>query len=339
MPLTAREACDAGLLDGVCYEDELPRHLGTANGPGVLIPWEQARRRLVRPRRWHSRKSIGVVSLEGAIVSGPSRQLPLPIPLPLPLPSAQAGSSTLIQQLRAAAGDKHLAGVIVHVDSPGGSALASDLIWREITHLRRVKPVVVYMSNSAASGGYYVSVPANAIVAQPVTLTGSIGIWGGKFVTRDLYDKIGARREIVARGRAAGMYADSAPFSDQERAKVRADIGAGYALFKERVAEGRSMSGEQVEAIARGRVWTGKQALDHGLVDELGDMMAAAGRARELAGLDPRRHSPLVDVPIPKRTQLPHNAANDAGEWLAGLTSLLREGIFALAPWTLRIRG
>lgn len=339
VPLTALEACDTGLLDAVCYEDELPQHLATTDDPAAMITWDQARRRLIRPRRWRSRRSIGVISLEGAIVTGPSRQSPLPIPLPLPLPAAQAGASTLVQQLRAAAQDKHLAAVILHVDSPGGSALASDLIWREITHLRRTKPLVVYMSNRAASGGYYVSAPATAIVAQPTTLTGSIGIWGGKIVTQGLYDKIGAKREIIARGKAAGMYADAAPFSDQERAKVRADIGAGYALFKDRVAGGRGMTEEQVEAVARGRVWTGKQALECGLVDSLGDMEAAAAQARDLAGLDPRRYNPLVDIPLPKRTLLPGIAPDGAGEWLAGFTSLLREGVFALAPWTLRIRG
>jgi protease-4 len=260
------------------------------------------------------------------------------LPLPLPLPPDQAGSETLAQQLRAAAQDKHLAAIILHVDSPGGSALASDLIWREVAHLSGIKPVVVYMSNSAASGGYYVSAPAKAIFAQPNTITGSIGIWGGKIVTQGLYEKIDAHREVVSRGKAAGLYADAAPFSDAQRARIRADIGAGYARFKARVAEGRGMTEEEVEAVARGRVWTGEQALKRGLVDELGDLQATADRARELAGLDPRRYTPLVDVLPSKRYQLPLAAPTEAGEWLAGLTSLLREGVFALAPWRISIR-
>jgi len=338
-PLTAEAARDAGLLDAVCYQDELPVHLGTDKEPAALVTWHQVRRRLVRPRHWHSRRSIGIISLEGVIVTGPSRQLPIPLPIPLPLPGAQAGSDTLIQQLRAAAQDKSLAAVVLHVDSPGGSALASDLIWREMVHLRRLKPVVVYMSNSAASGGYYVSAPANAIIAQPATITGSIGIWGGKIVTQGLYDKVRANREVIARGKNAGLYADTAPFDDEQRAKIRADIGAGYARFKARVAQGRGMAEEEVERIARGRVWTGEQALAQGLLDELGDLQAAASRARILAGLDVRRRVPLVDVPTPKRYQLPHAAPAEAGAWLAGFRSLLREGIFALAPWTIRIRG
>lgn len=339
VPLTAEQAQDAGLLDRVCYEDELPAYLGTSEAPASLLTWNRAGRRLVFPLRWHSRKALGVISLEGLIVPGPSRRSPLPLPLPLPWPPVQAGSETLIQQLRAAALDKRLAAVVLHVDSPGGSALASDLIWREVLHLRRLKPVVVYMSNRAASGGYYVSAPANAIVAQPSTLTGSIGIWGGKVVTRGLFRMVRARRQAVSRGKSAGLYADIAPFTDEERTKIRADIGAGYARFKARVAEGRGMEEEQVEAIARGRVWTGEQALAHGLVDALGDLQVAAARARELAGLDPDRYAPLVDVAIPKSYQLPQPNPTGAETWMAWLVGLLREGIFAQAPWEIRIRG
>jgi protease-4 len=339
VPLTAEQAMESGLVDGVGYEDELPGRLGTTDKPAALLTWEQARRRLIRPRRWHSRRAIGFISLEGTIVPGPSRRAPLPVPLPLPLPSTQAGSETLVQQLRAAGQDKRLAAVVLHVDSPGGSALASDLIWREVAHLRQIKPVVVYMSNVAASGGYYVSVPATAILAQPTTLTGSIGIWGGKIVTKGLFEKLRAGREVVSRGEAAGLYADATPFSEEERAKVRADIGAGYARFKARVADGRGMTDEQVETVARGRVWTGKQALAHGLVDELGNLQTAAEKARDLAGISKDRYASLLDIPTPKRYQLPQPLSAEAGEWLAGLAALLREGVFALAPWSIRIRG
>jgi protease-4 len=337
-PMTALQACEAGLLDGVCYEDELAEHLGTDESPAALATWETAQRKLVRARNWHSRRAIGVISLVGTIVHGSSQRSPIPIPIPLPLPPAQAGSDTLVQQLRAAARDKSLAAVILHVDSPGGSAFASDLIWREVASLGQVKPVVVYMSNSAASGGYYVSAPASEIVAQPTTLTGSIGIWGGKLVAGGLYDKLKAGHESVSRGRAAGMYSDSAPFTQEERAKVRADIGAGYASFTDRVARGRSLSIDEVEAIARGRVWTGEQALERGLVDALGDLRDAAGRARHLAGVPSKRHAPLVDIFAPRQTYLAQAPPNDLDAWLDGLRSLLREGVYAMAPWDLRFR-
>lgn len=348
VPLPAQQAHEAGLLDGVYYEDELPARLGTLKTPATLVTWDQAKQHLLRPRRWHSRlarlraSGIGVISLEGVIVPGPSRRTPIPLPLPVPLPSNQAGSDTVIQQLRAAAQDKRLAAVVLHVDSPGGSAMASDLIWREVVLLRRTKPVVVYMSNQAASGGYYVSAPASAIFAQATTLTGSIGVWGGKFVTQGLLEKLRVGREVVSRGKAAGLYSETAPFSQDERTKIRADIGASYARFKSHVAEGRGMDDDEVEAVARGRVWTGEQALARGLVDNLGDLQAAADRARQLAGISPRRYAPLVNVPPPKHHLLPQPLAADAfslAEWFAGLTALLREGVLALAPWMIRIES
>lgn len=338
VPLTGRQAQEAGLLDGVIYEDELPTFLGSSQNPVSLLTWDQVRRKLVRPTRWHSRRAIGVISVEGTIVSGPSRQPPLPMPLPVPLPSAQAGSTTLVQQLREAAQNRRLAAIVLHVDSPGGSALASDLIWREVQQLQRIKPVVVYMGNQAASGGYYVSAPANAIVAQPTTLTGSIGIWAGKFVTSGLYGRMHVQREIVSRGKAAGMYSDVAAFDDEERAKMRADIGAAYGRFKDHVASGRDLTVEQVEKVARGRVWTGEQALDIGLVDVLGDLQAAADKARALAGLDGRRHSPLVNIGTPKTYHLPPTAAAELVDYVSGLKSLFRPGTLAMSPWEIRIR-
>lgn len=336
VPLSAAQGEQAGLFDGVCYEDELAVRLGSPEEPAALMTWSQAQRRLVRPRQWRSGRAIGVISLEGMIVPGPSRQPPVPLPLPLPMPEAQAGSETLSSQLRAAAREKRLAAVVLHVDSPGGSSLASDLIWREVQRLRQEKPVVVSMGNRAASGGYYVSVPASAIVAQATTLTGSIGIWGGKIVTRGLYERLEANREVVSRGDAAGLYADQAPFDDGERQKIRALLGESYARFKARVAQGRELEEEEVEALARGRVWTGSQALERGLVDALGDLELAAQKARELAGVPPGRYAPLVNLPAPQQYQLP--LATPGGTWLDGVRSLLREGILALAPWQVRIR-
>jgi protease-4 len=339
VPLTAEDARVAGLLDGVCYADELATHLGEPGKPAGLIPWEQAHRRLVHPLRWRSGRAIGVISLEGLIVSGPSRQPPLPIPLPPPLRTQQAGSDTLIAQLRAAATYNRLAAVVLHVDSPGGSALASDLIWREVARLRTRKPVVVYMGDVAASGGYYVSAAANAILCQGLTMTGSIGIWGGKFVSQGLYSRILARREVASRGQAAGMWADAAPFSDEERGRIRANLGANYDRFKSRVVEGRGLTEEAVEALARGRQWTGEQALALGLVDGLGNLRACAERARELANLDPRRTTPLVPVPVPRRAIPPLPSPSGAAEWLAGLAGLLRERVLATSPWQIWIRG
>jgi protease-4 len=332
-PLTAREAAERGLADGVLYEDELPAHLGAPERPAAIATWGAVRRWLVRPRRWRARQAVGVVSVEGTIVTGPSRRVPTP--LPVPYISEQAGATTVIQALRQAEQNQRLAAVVLHVNSPGGSARASDLIWREVLRLRQRKPVVVYMGEVAASGGYYISAPAAHIVAQAPTLTGSIGIFGGKVVTAGLYEKLGAHREVLQRGEAAGLYSDAALFSDSDRQKLLRTLEDGYARFKARVAEGRRLTVERVEEVGRGRVWTGRQALERGLVDELGDFNAAVAKAKELAGLDPRRHVPVVPVGPGKRyaPPLPFN-----GALLEALRPLLRERVLALLPWEIRLR-
>jgi len=377
MPLTPAEAVDVGLADAVLYEDELAEYLSAPEeqasipagqdeaGDGTtaslikreakrlpLLTWRQASRWLRKPVRWTTRQRIGVVSLEGLIVPGRSRRVP--VPLPLPVTEAQAGAETIVQMLRDAEADRHIAAVIFHVETPGGSALASDLICREVQRLRERKPVVVLMGGRAASGGYYVSALADRIVARPNTLTGSIGIWGGKFVLADLYGKLRVAREPVQRGAMAGLYSEMAPFSEEERAWLRRDLGDAYARFKARVAEGRGMTDEQVEEVARGRVWTGAQALEVGLVDQLGDFEAALAAAKELAGLDPEREYAVVQVRPPRHDLLPRplgrrgeQAPQPSGagaSWgalgsLAWLRRLARERVWALAPWVVRVRG
>lgn len=355
MPLTPTEAVKAGLIDAVLYEDELAAHLAESSQQEqpALHTWQEAARWLRQPLKWASRQAIGVVSLEGLIVPGRSRRIPAPIPLPFV--ESQAGAETIVQALRQAEADKHIAAVIFHVETPGGSALASDLICREIRRLREHKPVIALMGAQATSGGYYVSALANRIVAHPNTLTGSIGIWGGKFTLKGLYDRLGIGREKVQRGAMAGLYSDLTPFNAEERAWMRHNLGESYALFKSLVAEGRGMTGEQVEEIARGRVWTGVQALEIGLVDELGDFQKALALAKELAGLDPEREYTVVSVHPPRHTlppqpfpatlqttlqQLAQSAADQMWLVLAeGLHSLARERVWALAPWVVQIEG
>jgi protease-4 len=374
MPLTPAEAVEAGLVDAVLYEDELPAYLPSSAGPvsrppdrregngdgtsTSLFTWQEAARWLHKPVTWTTRQLVGVVSLEGLIVPGRSRRAPVPIPLPFG--EAQAGAETIVQALRRAEADKRIAAVIFHVESPGGSALASDLICREVRRLRERKPVVVLMGGQATSGGYYVSALADRIVARPHTLTGSIGIWGGKFILADLYGKLGVGRELLQRGAMAGFYSEMAPFSDEERALVRRDLGEAYARFKARVAEGRGMTDEQVEEIARGRVWTGAQALEIGLVDELGDFETALAAAKKLAGLEPEREYTVVQVRPPRHELLPlaFPPVGEKDPIVAGPGALVdvllsqvlpgrqaasgrlgRERVWALAPWTVRVQG
>ncbi|HIQ02714.1 MAG TPA: signal peptide peptidase SppA [Anaerolineales bacterium] len=341
MPLSAREAVEEGLIDEVRYEDELIEALDPEVPSASLRTWREARPWLVRPIRWRRRPTVGVVSVEGMLIVGRSRRLP-PLPAPLPFPQQLAGSETVVQALRAAGRDRGMAAVILYVDSPGGSALASDLIWREVRCLRGRKPVVVLMGNRAASGGYYLSAAANYIVAQPLTLTGSIGVWGGKFVMASLYERLRVGREALQRGARAGLYAEDAPFNDDERQAVRKLLETVYEQFKERVAEGRGMGPEQVEEIARGRVWTGRQALERGLVDELGGVETALRQAKALAGLDPDVWMPVMPVAAPRSFLLP-SAPSAPAEVMQAVAEVLRalnrERVWAMPPWMVHIRG
>ncbi|RMF26362.1 MAG: S49 family peptidase, partial [Chloroflexi bacterium] len=242
MPMTAEQAQEAGLVDAVRFEDEVKAELEKS---GAVIPWSAARRWVKRPRRWQPASVIGLVPVEGTIVLGESRRLPLPFPLV----GAQAGAETVIRVLRRVAREERVVAVVLYVDSPGGSALASAMIAREVVRLGRRKPVVVYMGDIAASGGYYVAAGAQAIVAQPGTLTGSIGVLGGKLVSAGLLRKLRARREVLTRGEAAGIFHDAAPFSPQERQKLRAQLEDVYARFVAHVAEGRGMDREAVDTV------------------------------------------------------------------------------------------
>jgi protease IV len=176
--------------------------------------------------------------------------------------------------------------IVLRVDSPGGSVSASETIWREVKRARdRGKPVVVSMGAVAASGGYYLSMGADAIVANPGTITGSIGVVAGKLIARDLKGRLGVGSDAVRTNANADAWSINAPFTPEQHAQVEAEADLCYTDFVQRVAEGRKMSAEAVEAVAQGRVWTGADALERGLVDELGGLRTAVRRAKVLAGL------------------------------------------------------
>ena len=292
-PLTADEAVELGLIDGAAYEDQLPTMLATTNEDARILPYEQARKALYRRPRLRHRKSIGVISLSGMITSGKSRRFPAGLPI---IGSSTVGSASVQKLVRAALANERLAGILLHVDSSGGSALASDLIWRELTLLNRKKPVVAYLGDVAASGGYYVSLPAQKIVCQPATITGSIGVIMAKLITSEAYAKIGAKRFAVQRGENAGIYASDRPWQTEQRDKVEEQIGYTYSNFKRLVADARQLEPESLEEICGGRVWTGRQAQMHGLVDELGDFATAIDRLCELAELPLDGSVPVIQV-------------------------------------------
>lgn len=263
----------AGVIDRVAYEDEL---VGPATRPLEAVldlltaPFD-------RPKPGEGR--IAVIPVIGTIVTGKSRRNPLPLPL---VGGVMAGSDTVVGALRRAQEDKTTRAVVVYVNSGGGSALASDLMWRAIE--RSEKPVVVVMGEYAASGGYYLAAAARRIIASPYTLTGSIGVVSGKPVLQKFNERHGLNPEAVGRRRAL-MYSASRPFDGGERAEIERSISEVYDRFVARVAQGRGLSREQVNEIGRGRIWSGQDALDLGLVDELGDLHLGLQRAAELAGL------------------------------------------------------
>ncbi|MCB0063264.1 MAG: signal peptide peptidase SppA, partial [Caldilineaceae bacterium] len=300
-PWDAEQALAHGLVDNIAYEDELPTLLGTEETPAQLQPYDKVRGLLLRRPRSTPAQSIGVLSLQGSIMPGESQSQPFELPI---LGRQTLGSSTAQQQIRAARHDESLAAVVVYVDSPGGSALASDLIWRELRLLQREKPVVVYMGNVAASGGYYIAMGAQQIIAQRATLTGSIGVITGKAVTAGTYAKLDANRQVIQRGTHAGLYADDHHWTGSEREKVEESVVYVYEVFKSRVADGRNLPYPTLDAIANGRVWTGAQALEHGLVDELGDFQRAVEHACTLAELPTDGTVQTQAISTPKRSLL-----------------------------------
>jgi protease-4 len=204
----------------------------------------------------------------------------------------------LIQSLKKAFDDPKVVAVVLRIDSPGGSATASDLIWRET--VRRKKPFVASMGNVAGSGGYYIAMGAQKIYAEPGTLTGSIGVVGGKLVTGGLYDKVGLNTEIISRGKNSGVLSSTSPFSPDERKVWVKLMEETYHEFVSKAATGRKMEFSRLEALAQGRVYTGRQAKKLGLIDEIGTLDDAVAQAKKLAGLKPGADVEILVLPQPK---------------------------------------
>jgi protease IV len=288
-PFLAEQAQRAGLIDGLAYEDQLDDH-GAVSKHGTVEGESYGRARRGMPSRGAPR--IAVIYVSGIINSGDSGFDPLN--------GDVAGSTRLVKAIRSARADDGVRAIVVRIDSPGGSSIASDVIWRELNITKNEKPsrpLVASMSDLAASGGYYVAMAAPHIVAQPATLTGSIGIYGGKFITGGTFEKFGANIEAVIIGRNAGLESPERPFTDSERQKLREQIRSFYDGFVGKVAASRKMPVERVEQLAQGRVWTGAQAQQNGLVDALGGLDRAIALAKERAGISPETDVQLVTYP------------------------------------------
>ncbi|SRX92016.1 putative protease IV SppA (endopeptidase IV) (signal peptide peptidase) [Mycobacterium tuberculosis H37Rv] [Mycobacterium shimoidei] len=312
-PLLRDDAVSSKLVDRIGYRDEayariaelvgaegISSETGDADSesaPPRLYLSRYARASAPRPappvpipgRR--SKPAVAVVTVAGPIISGRGRRT-------LPFGISAAGGDTIAAALRDAAADDSVSAIVLRVDSPGGSVTASETIWRAVIKARgRGKPVVASMGAVAASGGYYISTSADAIVANPGTITGSIGVVTGKLVARELKQRLGVGSDAVRTNANADAWSINKPFTPEQQALVEAEADLFYTDFVQRVAEGRHLSTQAVDEVARGRVWTGADALERGLVDELGGLRTAVRRAKVLAGLDADADVRLVSYP------------------------------------------
>ncbi|MEV0144190.1 MULTISPECIES: signal peptide peptidase SppA [unclassified Nonomuraea] len=279
-PFIASEALETGLVDGLAYRDEVYEEVKRAAGSDAHLQYvsRYAKAAAVRKLPQPTADGIALVQGHGQIRMGRSGRSPLG-------GGGAMGSDTVGAALRAARRDDHVKAVVFRVDSPGGSYVASDTVWREVVLTRKVKPVIVSMGDLAASGGYFVSMAADVIVAQPGTLTGSIGVFGGKPVLSELLERIGVNSELVTGGANAGMFSTTRGFSPEQWERVNAWLDRIYDDFVGKVAQSRDLTRERAHELARGRVWTGADAKERGLVDELGGLEDALGVARKRAGL------------------------------------------------------
>jgi protease-4 len=318
-PYLEDEALKAGVIDAVISEEHLPAHIGA----GVRLgDWDEARRKLPRRAPTLGRGPyVAVMRIEGTIVDGRSGRPPVAPPFPVPVVGdARAGDITFVQVARQVARDKRAAAAVLYVNSRGGSSTASEAMRAALEVVASRKPLVVAMGPVAGSGGYLVAAPGKWIVARPSTLTGSIGVLTGKLVTGGLWAKLMVNRETVALGKHATMEGDERPYTAEERQIVQSLVESLYGWFLDVVVQARKMTRSELEPVAAGRVWTGRQALERKLVDEMGGLDAALGKARELAGLPD--HTPAREVHPPKRSVAPR-----ALPAVAGLVGYLAEGI------------
>jgi protease-4 len=281
-PLNARDAQAAGLIDGALYredvEQEFKKRLGYKDSEKLRkVSTGEYKRVTQESLGLNQGEQIAVIYASGAIGMGRSDDGSLG-------GDQMVGSDTVVKAIEDARDDKLIKAIVIRVDSPGGMTYPSDLIWRAVESAKRQKPVVVSMGDLAASGGYYISMNAHRIVAEPSTLTGSIGVFAGKPVVKGFYDWIGISNEYVLRGKNAGMFRETEKFTPDERAKFEEGMRRFYNNdFLPKVAEGRGRDVEYVRSIAEGRVWTGAQGKANGLVDELGGLERAVEIAKELA--------------------------------------------------------
>lgn len=295
-PYSAAKAKEVGLIDGAMYRDdvekELKKRLGYGENSDLHIARSGDYKQISQESLGLNKgEKIAIVYAAGDITSGKS--------IFGGEGQETIGSDSLVKTINDVRDDKSIKAIVLRIDSPGGSGLASDIIWRAIEAAKAKKPIVVSMSDVAASGGYYIACNANKIVAEPSTITGSIGVVGGKPVIKGFYDWIGVSNEYVLRGKNAGMFRESEKFSDSERAKFQEFLKQTYDDFTSKVAKGRGKEQTYIDSIGQGRVWTGSQGREKGLVDEYGGVDKAIELAKQLANIPADKSIQRVILPQP----------------------------------------
>ncbi|HEX8259552.1 MAG TPA: signal peptide peptidase SppA [Rubrobacteraceae bacterium] len=331
-PYSATEAVRNRLLDGALYEDELAGRLSNGEKPAKLGEWGVASKSLRLPyRSRRARKAVGLVRVEGTIVRGRSRKLPLPLPL---LGREQAGSDSVVAALRVAEKSRRINAVLLYVDSPGGDALASDLIWREVERIRAKKPIVVLMGNAAASGGYYVSAPASHVFARKNSITGSIGVILTRPVAAGLLNRLKVNPVTVSRGARSNLVDPRRSPTPDELSVLEHQLDVFYDEFKDRVATGRGLPPDDLESIAGGRVWTGSEALRRNLVDEIGGFRDALAKTRELAEITEEESGALAKIKPPGYRPAPGEPVQEAVDAARdAFRELVTARIWAMTPY------
>jgi protease IV len=324
-PYLGKEAVDAKLVDGVAYRDEV--YSQARSKAGARSQFLYLGKYLDRAGHPHDRgKAVALVFGVGGVTRGKSDYDPVQ-------GSQNMGSDTVAGAIRAAAADKDVKAILFRVDSPGGSYVASDTIWREVVNARKAgKPVIVSMGDLAGSGGYFVAMAADKIVAQPGTITASIGVLGGKMLTSGLWDKVGLSWDEVHQGNNATMFTGTHDYTPAEWARFEAWLDRVYIDFTSKVADGRKLPKEKVLEIAKGRIWSGQDAKNLGLVDELGGYDTALNLARKAAGIADGEDVRIVVYPRPKsflqsllQRQGPDNSDKEAvGQTLARILEIVQ---------------
>lgn len=326
------EAMDAGYVDSVLTEEELHHRLDSKH----ILSWTEADKKLYKRWRKPFDKYVALLRVAGTMLPGESGSPPVNLPIPF-IGGERAGDLTVVQQVRSLMKNKSAAAVVLFIDSGGGAVITAEAMTSALLELAKDRPVVAYMNSVAASGGYYIATPAHWIVAQPGTITGSIGVISAKAVTSGLFDKLHVNRLEFTRGANATYTSDAVPFTDEQRIRAFHTIQHMYRQFIGKVARSRKLSEEAVDAIGGGRVWTGAQAKENGLVDELGDLYVALSKARQLANLP--EDAPLVML-RGKQKPLPAQLADQAKpaavlEYLhTNMTGLYNGSPLMLMPFT-----